>query len=93
MRTRLSSFFLVVALAAAGAASAQTDGILDDTFSGAGWEYFDDAPKSASEIEAYIGHKIPTAPVAPELPPIERVARPPRHDRGDQRGGRDGQDR
>ena len=40
------------------------------------------------EIEAYIGHKIPTTPVTPELlPPIERVARPPRHDRGDRRPG------
>jgi ATP-dependent RNA helicase RhlB len=42
------------------------------------------------EIEAYIGHKIPTAPVTPELlPSIERVARPPRHDRGDRRPGGD----
>jgi ATP-dependent RNA helicase RhlB len=40
------------------------------------------------EIEAYIGHKIQTAPVLPEmLPSIERVARPPRHDRGDRRPG------
>jgi ATP-dependent RNA helicase RhlB len=40
------------------------------------------------EIEAYIGHKIPTAQVAPEmLPSIERVARPARHDRGDRRPG------
>jgi ATP-dependent RNA helicase RhlB len=48
---------------------------------------------SLPEIEAYIGHKIQTAPVAPELPPIERVARPPRHDRGDRRPGGGGRGR
>jgi ATP-dependent RNA helicase RhlB len=44
---------------------------------------------SLPEIEAYIGHKIPTAAVAPEMvPPIERPAAGPREERRTERGGR-----
>jgi ATP-dependent RNA helicase RhlB len=53
---------------------------------------------SLPEIEAYLGHKIPTALVTPEmLPPIERPAAPPhegrRHVRGHERDKGRGRER
>jgi uncharacterized delta-60 repeat protein len=43
--------FLVLVLAAAGAAHAQTDGILDDTFSGDGWDFWNPSFATGVKVE------------------------------------------